>query len=116
VLQPEILKKIDENKWYGDKSQQGFYKKTKNDTGQTEILSLNLSSLLYGQQQKVKFTALDQTKVIEELKPRFSVLIKSADKAGQFYRRTFLGLFKYASNRIPEISDELYRKHGMLLV
>ncbi len=106
---PEILKKIDENKWYGDKSQQGFYKKTKNDAGQTEILSLNLNSLLYGQQQKVKFAALEQTKAIEDLKPRFSVLIKSTDKAGQFYRRTFLGLFKYVSNRIPEISDELYR-------
>jgi len=92
---PEILKKIDENKWYGDKSQQGFYQKTKNDTGQTEILSLNLNSLLYGQQQKVKFAALEQTKTIEDLKPRFSVLIKSTDKAGQFYRRTFLGLFKY---------------------
>src|SRR6187431_3012416 len=106
---PEILKKIDENKWYGDKSQQGFYKKTKNAAGQTEILSLNLNSLEYGTQQKVKFAALEQTKTIEDLKPRFSVLIKSADKAGQFYRRTFLGLFKYVSNRIPEISDELYR-------
>jgi len=106
---PEILKKIDENKWYGDKSQQGFYKKTKNAAGQTEILSLNLNSLEYGTQQKVKFAALEQTKTIEELKPRFSVLIKSADKAGQFYRKTFLGLFKYVSNRIPEISDELYR-------
>jgi 3-hydroxyacyl-CoA dehydrogenase len=106
---PEILKKIDENKWYGDKSQQGFYKKTKNAAGQTEILSLNLNSLEYGIQQKVKFAALEQTKAIEDLKPRFSVLIKSQDKAGQFYRRTFLGLFKYVSNRIPEISDELYR-------
>jgi len=106
---PEILKKIDENKWYGDKSQQGFYKKTKNAAGQTEILSLNLNTLEYGLQQKVKFAALEQTKTIEELKSRFSVLIKSADKAGQFYRRTFLGLFKYVSNRIPEISDELYR-------
>ncbi len=106
---PEILKKIDANKWYGDKTQQGFYKKTKNATGQTEILSLNLNTLEYGLQQKVKFAALEQTKVIEDLKPRFSVLIKATDKAGQFYRRTFLGLFKYVSNRIPEISDELYR-------
>jgi len=106
---PDILKKIDEKKWYGDKTQQGFYKKTKSASGSTEILSMNLSTMEYGPQQKVKFAALEQTKTIEELKPRFSVLIKAGDKAGQFYRKTFLGLFQYVSNRIPEISDELYR-------
>lgn len=106
---PEILKKIEENKWYGDKTQQGFYKKTKSATGATEILSLNLTTMEYGPQQKVKFAALEQTKTIEDLKPRFSLLIKAGDKAGQFYRKTFLGLFQYVSNRIPEISDELYR-------
>ena len=33
----------------------------------------------------------------------------SQDKAGEFYRRTFFGLFAYVTHRIPEISDELYR-------
>jgi 3-hydroxyacyl-CoA dehydrogenase len=31
------------------------------------------------------------------------------DKAGEFYRKLFGGLFAYVSNRIPEISDELYK-------
>jgi 3-hydroxyacyl-CoA dehydrogenase len=106
---PELLKKMQENKWLGDKTGQGFYKKIKNEKGVTEILSLNLNTMEYGPQQKVKFAALEMTKTMDDLKPRFKVLMSAPDKAGQFYKRTFLGLFKYVSNRIPEISDELYR-------
>lgn len=106
---PAVLKKLDENKWLGDKSGQGFYKKTKTAEGKTEILSLNMSTLDYGVQEKVKFGTLEQTKTIEALKPRFKVLLAGQDKAGEFYRKTFYALFQYASNRIPEISDETYR-------
>jgi 3-hydroxyacyl-CoA dehydrogenase len=31
------------------------------------------------------------------------------DKAGEFYRKTSAGLFAYVSNRLPEISDDLYK-------
>lgn len=106
---PEYLKKLDENKWYGDKSKQGFYKKIKNDKGETEILSLNLTTFEYGPQQKAKFATLEATKPIEDLRQRFPVLLSGKDKAGEFYRSTFFGLFAYISNRIPEIADELYR-------
>jgi len=37
------------------------------------------------------------------------VLLSGKDKAGEFYRDSFYGLFQYVSNRIPEISDELYK-------
>ena len=37
------------------------------------------------------------------------MLFAAKDKAGDFYRATFYQLFAYASNRIPEISDELYK-------
>jgi 3-hydroxyacyl-CoA dehydrogenase len=36
-------------------------------------------------------------------------LVKGKDKAGEFYRKSFAGMFAYVSNRIPEISDELYK-------
>lgn len=106
---PDYLKKLDEHKWYGDKSKQGFYKKIKNEKGETEILSLNLQTFEYGPQQKAKFATLEATKPIENLRQRFPVLLAGKDKAGAFYRSTFFGLFAYISNRIPEIADELYR-------
>ncbi len=106
---PDYLKKMAENKWLGDKTGQGFYKKTKSKEGKTEILALDLKTLDYKPQQKVKFPTLELTKPIDNLKERVKVLVAGKDKAGEFYRATFAGLFQYVSNRIPEISDELYK-------
>ena len=36
-------------------------------------------------------------------------MIGGKDKAGEFYRKSFTALFAYVSNRIPEITDELYK-------
>lgn len=106
---PEILNKMEANKWLGDKTGQGFYKKTKDASGKTEILALDLQTLEYKQQGRPKFATLEATKTIEGLKDRFKVLLSGSDKAADFYRKTFLGLFEYVSKRIPEISDEVYR-------
>ncbi|RZM12292.1 MAG: 3-hydroxyacyl-CoA dehydrogenase family protein, partial [Pedobacter sp.] len=44
---PEYVKKMQDNKWLGDKTKQGFYKKTKDKDGKTEILALDLKTLEY---------------------------------------------------------------------
>ncbi|MDN4165600.1 3-hydroxyacyl-CoA dehydrogenase/enoyl-CoA hydratase family protein [Cytophagales bacterium LB-30] len=106
---PEVIAKMEENKWLGDKTGQGFYKKTKNAKGETEILTLDLKTLEYKEKQKVKFPTLELTKTIDRVKDRFKVLLGGKDKAGEFYRDSFYGLFQYVSNRIPEISDDLYK-------
>lgn len=106
---PELLNKMEANKWLGDKTGQGFYKKSKDSAGKTEILALDLNTLEYRAQGRPKFATLEQTKAIDGLRERLKVLMAGADKAGDFYRKTFLGLFEYVSKRIPEISDEVYR-------
>ncbi len=77
---PDFIDKMMANKWLGSKTGQGFYKKVKDKDGKSSILSLDLNTLDYKPQQKAKFPTLEMT-----------------------------GLFQYVSNRIPEISDELYR-------
>lgn len=106
---PHYLEKMAENKWFGDKTGQGFYKKTKSKEGKTEILALDLKTLEYKPQQKVKFATLELTRPIDNLRERIKILVGGKDKAGDFYRATFTGLFQYVSNRIPEIADELYK-------
>ncbi len=101
---PEFIKKMVENKWFGSKTGQGFYKKVDKD-----ILSLDLDTLEYRPAKKASFATLELTKTIEKPIDRFKVLIKGQDKAGEFYRKSFAALFAYVSNRIPEISDELYK-------
>jgi len=106
---PDVVSKLEQNKWLGDKTGQGFYKKSKNEKGQTEILTLDLETLEYKPKVKAKFATLETTKTIDNLRDRFKVLLAGKDKAGEFYRDCFYALFQYASNRIPEISDELFR-------
>jgi 3-hydroxyacyl-CoA dehydrogenase len=106
---PEEVLKLEENNWLGDKTKQGFYKKTKDDRGKTKILTLDLKSMEYKPRAKVKFPTLENTKSIDNVKDRYKVLLAGQDKAGEFYRHSFFGLFQYVSNRIPEIADELYR-------
>lgn len=106
---PGFVKKMQENMWLGDKTKQGFYKKIKNDDGSSEILALDLKTLEYRPQEKVKSSTLEATKPIENLRERMKVYAAGTDKAAELFRASFYGLFEYVSDRIPEISDELYR-------
>ena len=106
---PDYVAKMVENGWLGSKSKQGFYKKVTNAEGKSEILSLDLTTLEYRSASKVKFPTLDMARPIDDLKQRTKMLFMGMDKAGEFYRKLFGGLFAYVANRIPEISDELYK-------
>ncbi|WP_324672398.1 3-hydroxyacyl-CoA dehydrogenase/enoyl-CoA hydratase family protein [Hymenobacter sp. GOD-10R] len=106
---PDFVQKMGENKWLGDKTGQGFYKKVKGEGGKSEIYALDLATMEYKPSQKVKFPTLESTKLIEKLSDRYKVLVGGKDKAGEFYRKMFAGLFAYVSNRIPEITDALYK-------
>lgn len=101
---PSFIDKMMENKWLGSKTGQGFYKKVDKD-----ILSLDLTTLEYRPNKKASFATLELTKTIDKPIDRFRVLVKGKDKAGDFYRKNFAAMFTYCSNRIPEISDELYK-------
>jgi 3-hydroxyacyl-CoA dehydrogenase len=106
---PDFIQTMMDNEWYGSKSGQGFYKKIKNEDGSSTIKSLDLETMEYRDQKKASFATLEETKSIDNVADRFEVLINGKDKAGEFYRKNFSALFAYVSNRIPEISDELYK-------
>lgn len=106
---PGWLSKMVENKWLGDKTGQGFFKKTKGADGKSEIQTLNLKTFEYAPRTKPKYPSVDAAKAIEHLDTRMKMFFMGKDKAAEFYRLFHYGLFSYVSFRIPEISDELYR-------
>ena len=107
---PAWLDKIVTNKWLGDKTGQGFFKKMPpGPKGEKEIHVLDLKTLEYKPRTKPKFASVEAAKPIDDLKTRLKMLVQGADKAGEFYRHFHYGLFSYISHRIPEISDEVYR-------
>src|SRR5438552_1206325 len=109
-LIPAWLDKMVANNWLGDKTGQGFFKKMPpSPKGEKEIYTLDLKTLEYQPGVKSKFASVEAAKPIDDLKQRLKVLVAGQDKAGEFYRHFHYGLFSYISQRIPEISDEIYR-------
>ena len=115
---PGWLQTMIENKWLGDKTEQGFFKKVKIPVTEgspeerktdKEIYTLDLKTLEYKPRTKASFASVKAAQPIEDLKTRLKTLFTAKDKAGDFYRHFHYALFSYVSNRIPEISDELYR-------
>jgi 3-hydroxyacyl-CoA dehydrogenase len=105
---PAYVLKMEENKWLGDKTGQGFYKKTAVD-GKKVILELDLNTLEYKASEKTKFASVGEAKLVDSLRARLKILAKGKDKAAEFLNKLNYFIFNYVSHRVPEISDELYR-------
>ena len=104
---PDLIKTLLEKKLLGDKTKGGFFKKTKNAEGKTEILELDLSTFEYKPQGKTKFPSLDAAKAIEDIPSRVKKLVWGDDRVGEFLWKTSSRVSRYAANRIPEIADTI---------
>lgn len=106
---PDYVNKLVENNWLGDKTEQGFYKKSKDEKGEKIILELDTETFEYKPSPKSNMASVTAAKPIDNLKDRLKVLHGGKDKAGEFLHSLNFYIFQYSSNRIPEISDELYK-------
>lgn len=106
---PAYLQTMLQNQWLGDKTGQGFYKKIKNESGESEILALDLKTMEYRAQTKPRFESIGNARQIENLKDRLKFLSAQTDKAALFINKLNHMVFRYVSLRIPEISDHLYQ-------
>ena len=106
---PDFVARMEEKNWLGDKTKQGFYKKTVNEKGERKILTLDLNTFEYKSKQKVRFELLGKARKTENIKERYQILINSNETVSEFYKDVFYSLFSYVSNKIPEISDDIYK-------
>ncbi|MCC6939466.1 MAG: enoyl-CoA hydratase/isomerase family protein [Flavobacteriales bacterium] len=104
---PGYLQQMVDKNMLGSKTGKGFFFKDRANKG--EIMALDLKTLEYRPQVKPKFTTMDAAKKEDDLVKRMPILYTGTDKAGDFYRKSFHGLFAYVSHRIPEITDDLYK-------
>jgi 3-hydroxyacyl-CoA dehydrogenase len=106
-VMPEVVNKMLANKWLGDKTGQGFYKKSKGADGKKEILSLNLKTVEYGPQVQVKFDSLKAAKGVEDVGERIKTVLSANDRAAEFAWKVTRDALIYTANRIPEIADDV---------
>src|SRR5262245_46747663 len=106
-VMPDVVNKMLANKWFGDKTGQGFYKKEKGEGGKKEILSLDLKTLEYRPKQDVKFESLKAAKNIEDVGERIKTVLSGSDRAADFAWKVTRDTLVYTGNRIPEIADDV---------
>jgi 3-hydroxyacyl-CoA dehydrogenase len=108
---PPYLEFLLEHKFLGNKSGQGFYKKTgeKDDKGKPVILALNLNTLTYEASVKPDIPSLKAAKQMDDLPRRIRHFFDASDSGAALIKESLVSLFSYASNRIPEIADHFFR-------
>ncbi|SFR05044.1 3-hydroxyacyl-CoA dehydrogenase/enoyl-CoA hydratase family protein [Desulfoscipio geothermicus] len=103
---PEFLQKMLENKWLGDKTKQGFYKKVKTDKGR-EILVLDYNAMEYRPKEKPKFASLEAAKQAGKPAKQMKTLVFGKDKGAEFAWRVQKETIVYAANLLGEIADDI---------
>ncbi len=107
---PAYLDFLLNNKFYGNKTKKGFFQRTsqKDANGKTITLALNLKTLEYAPSAKASFPSMEAAKQVENLGGKIRTFFKHDDAGAQLVKKSFTGLFAYVSNRIPEISDNVF--------
>lgn len=104
---PDFMDKMIEKGLLGEKTKQGFYKKTADSKGKRLILSLDYNTLEYKPQEKAKFASLEEAKNVFPTSRKIKSLYYANDEAGQFTFRQLTETMIYSANRIPEIADDI---------
>jgi 3-hydroxyacyl-CoA dehydrogenase len=99
--------KMIENKWFGNKTKQGYYKKVKDASGKTTKLMLDIDTMEYVPAGKPKFDSISAAKKMENVADSIKHVFNADDKAGDFTRAYLCKTFIYSTNRIGEICDNI---------
>ena len=99
---PPILETLLENKWLGQKTKGGFYKKV-----DKEIFALDFDSLEYDPKDKPRMDGIGVARRYTDLGRRLHALVYNPDQAGKFAWEVTIGTLAYAANRVGEIADDI---------
>ncbi|HOO57372.1 MAG TPA: 3-hydroxyacyl-CoA dehydrogenase NAD-binding domain-containing protein [bacterium] len=104
---PDWVNKMVENGWLGNKSKQGFYKKSKNAEGKKVFEVLDYKAVDYIPSEKPAFDSVKAAKKQGTPGERIKALVNGDDKAAEFAWKVLRDVTIYACNRIPEICDDV---------
>jgi 3-hydroxyacyl-CoA dehydrogenase len=102
-----FLEKMLANKWLGNKTKQGYYKKIKDAKGKTVKLMLDIDKMEYVPAGKPKFDSIVAAKKKEDIRESMKTAFNGEDKAGEYVREYLCKNFIYAANRVGEICDNI---------
>jgi len=107
---PKFIDFLLENKFLGNKTGQGYYKKTKerDENGRSIIHALDLNTLEYRPSIKPRLETIGISKKVEIMDKRIKAMMEVEENDGKFIKEFLLGTIAYSANRIPEISNDIF--------
>ena len=105
----KLIHAMVERKWLGDKTGQGFYKKSRGADKKEERLALGLKTMEYRPLEKAKLASLEMAKNASTLGDRLKMLLAGdpkKDKAAAYLWPLLANLWNYAADRIGEVASD----------
>jgi 3-hydroxyacyl-CoA dehydrogenase len=102
---PAFVERMLERGLTGEKAGQGFYKRVKSASGESEILTLDPATLEYRPRQSPRLPALDAAQSITDVGERVRKLYEGKDRVGQFLRDTLGPTLLYTAKVTPRIAS-----------
>ncbi|MDD5169213.1 MAG: 3-hydroxyacyl-CoA dehydrogenase family protein, partial [Syntrophales bacterium] len=101
------LEKMLQNKWLGNKTKQGYYKKTKDAKGKTAKLMLDIDTMEYVPAGKPKFASITAGIKKGDVAASMKEVFFGGDKASEYVQEYLCKNFIYSANRVGEICDNI---------
>jgi 3-hydroxyacyl-CoA dehydrogenase len=101
---PVLLQNLIGNRWLGEKTGQGFYRRVGPDK---QIHAINWKTFEYHPATKPSFPIVEETRRIPDLAERLRALVSSCDRAGTFLWNIFKHVLLYSAAKVGEISDRI---------
>jgi 3-hydroxyacyl-CoA dehydrogenase len=95
-----------ERGWLGNKTDQGFYKRTYVD-GERQFWILNPETMEYEPPVKPRFDSVGRARKAEDPAEKLEIMAYADDRAGEYAWHVLSRLVVYAASCIPEISDNI---------
>ncbi|MET0211646.1 MAG: 3-hydroxyacyl-CoA dehydrogenase NAD-binding domain-containing protein [Vicinamibacterales bacterium] len=101
---PPFVAHMIERGMTGEKAGQGFYRREKGASGESQILTLDPATLTYRPRQHPRLPSIDAGASITDVRERVRTLFGASDKAGRFLRDTLAPTLVYTAMVAPSIA------------
>jgi 3-hydroxyacyl-CoA dehydrogenase len=102
-----VVQEMLEKGWLGNKTDQGFYKKTFVN-GERQFWVLNAETMAYEAPVNPRFDSVGRARKAEDVTEKLRIMAYAEDRAGEYAWHVLSRTVAYAASCIPEISDDIY--------
>ncbi len=100
---PDFVHEMLKNGWLGDKTKQGFYRKSKGNI----LEVLDPQTLTYISTQPVKFSSLEKANAARGLAEKIQTLVSGDDAGAEFSWKVLKSVLLYAARVAPAVADDI---------